>query len=531
MAIPRTTIAPETEALKPKGPKKKVWRDKHWKWVPDGKGGWRKKGFVKTHRNKPKRNHKRGPGPKPKKKSPIKNPVVPTPAPTTPAPGTFAGAFGPEQATRLLNRAGFGPTPGQAQQVASMGLEAAVYSLTRPSGAAQLVGPAAVDDDGLPLAPEDAWGHDHLFWIDRMVRSNQPLVERMALNFHDWFATSKDSVSLQKQMLDQTNLFRIACFGSFLDLFRAVTIDPAMLQWLNGNENTKRDPNENYAREMMELFSLGADRGAYTEPDIREAARALTGWRNDWSDELGAHNFRFDTNRHDANNKTIFGRTGRWNWSDACLLCVENPLHASFFVDKLWSYFIPTPPSDAKRSSLISLYTGGGYQMRPVIEQILLSSEFYESGPMVKPPVVYLASMLRRVGRYLDTEAWTWLMEQAGQRLYFPPNVAGWDDTRWLDTSRMRARWNTVTYVLEGTSVDPWNGTYSRTETPEEGVFRAVGEWGSPTLAPEHTAELLDLARRSQTLAVANWQQGPYRALRQNALLQLIGVSPDMNLQ
>ncbi len=132
-----------------------------------------------------------------------------------------------------------------------------------------------------------------------MVRSDQPLVERMALVFHDWFATSRAGVSKQQQMIDQSNLFRGACFGSFLDLFKAVTIDPAMLQWLNGNENTKNSPNENYGREMMELFSLGADRGAYTEDDIREQARALTGWRNDWSNELGAYNFRFDPKRHD----------------------------------------------------------------------------------------------------------------------------------------------------------------------------------------------------------------------------------------
>ncbi len=113
-----------------------------------------------------------------------------------------------------------------------------------------------------------------------------------------------------------------------------------MLQWLNGAENRKCAPNENYAREMMELFSLGADRGAYSEDDIREQARALTGWRNDWSDELGAHNFRFDPKRHDAKNKTVFGQTGNWGWEDACRLCVEHPLHPSFFVDKLWSYFV-----------------------------------------------------------------------------------------------------------------------------------------------------------------------------------------------
>ena len=107
-----------------------------------------------------------------------------------PPPGAYQGPFGRAQAVRLLNRAGFGPVPGQAEHLASLGLVGAVQSLTRPSGGAALNGPAPVDDDGNPIAPADAWGHDHLWWLDRMVRTDQPLVERMALVFHDWFATS-----------------------------------------------------------------------------------------------------------------------------------------------------------------------------------------------------------------------------------------------------------------------------------------------------------------------------------------------------
>jgi uncharacterized protein (DUF1800 family) len=332
-------------------------------------------------------------------------------------------------------------------------------------------------------------------------------------------------------MIDQSNLFRSACFGSFLDLFKAITVDPAMLQWLNGNENRKGAPNENYAREMMELFSLGADSGAYSEDDIREASRALTGWRNDWSAELGAHNFRFDSKRHDSGSKTIFGRAGSWGWADACVLCVEHPLHPAFFVEKLWSYFIPEPPSASRRDGLIGLYRGSGWAIRPVLEEILISPELYDGPPMVKPPIVHLAGMLRSLGRPIDTEAWIWLGDQAGQRLFWPPNVSGWDDTRWLDTSRMRARWNIVHYALEGISVNAWGDPYSTTETAQEALDRALASWGNPDLRDEHRAELLDFAERSEGLAVADWQQGPYRALRQNALLQLIGISPDMVLQ
>ena len=189
--------------------------------------------------------------------------------------------------------------------LAGQPVEAVVQSLTRPSGAAVLHGPAPTDDEGNALSPADSWGQDHCWWLDRMVRSDQQLVERMTFIWHDWFANSNEKVNSQQRMLDQNNLFRANALGNFHDLFMAVTTDPAMLVFLDGIYNDKWEPNENYAREMMELFSLGADRGAYSEDDIREQARALTGWRYDWSNELGAYNFRFDPKRHDTGTKTV----------------------------------------------------------------------------------------------------------------------------------------------------------------------------------------------------------------------------------
>jgi Protein of unknown function (DUF1800) len=508
-----------------------TWNDKHWRWVPTADGDdWRVQGYIFHHKHKPPKHHFRGPGPKPPVRAKATAAAAIASGEQRP-PGSFGGTFGIPQATRLLTRAGFGPGPGEANALAGMGLVAAVQSLTRPSGAATLSGPPPVDDEGNPIAPADIWGHDHLWWLDRMIRTDQPLVERLALVFHDWFATSEGGVSKAQQMIDQSNLFRTYGFGSFLDLFKAVTIDPAMLQWLNNDENVKGAPNENYAREMMELFSLGADRGAYTEDDIREQARSLTGWTYEWSSELGSHNFHFVPNRHDAETKTVFGRSGNWNWEDACRLCVENLYHPSFFVTKLWSYFVPTEPSAATLERLTSLYVSSGLQIRPVLEEILLSPDFYEGPPMVKPPVVHLATMMRAVGRYVDTTAWTWLCSLAGQQLYWPPNVSGWDDTRWLDTSRTQARWNMVDFVLDGISVNAWSSPYSETETPEEALNRALASWGNPELRPEHRTELLGFAQRAETLVTATWEKGPYRALRQNALLQLIGISPDLILQ
>ena len=236
------------------------------------------------------------------------------------------GRSGAAQAERLLWRAGFGPRPGEAQKLARLGLEGAVHKLTHP-GREHFVGHRPHDEKGRPLAPFDAWGHDHVWWLDRMVRTSRPLVERMTLIWHDWFATSNNGVGSQRLMLNQNQLFRRHGLGSFHELLLDVTKDPAMLLWLNGSDNSKDSPNENYAREMMELFTLGADRG-YTESDVRQQARALTGFRNSWSQNSGPVNFRYDPSYHDPGVKTIFHHRGRFTWKDSCRLCVTHPDHA-----------------------------------------------------------------------------------------------------------------------------------------------------------------------------------------------------------
>ena len=470
---------------------------------------------------------------------PLPQPQSP-PAPAAAQPWSaypYDGPFGRVQAKRLLDRAGFGPTPGQALTVSQLGLDAAVSALVNPNGSG-LAGPEPHVDDGQPLAPTDAWGHDHLWWLDRMVRATNPLPERLALIFHDWFATSNAGVDNAQHMIDQSNLFRNGGLGSFLQLAIDVTKDPAMLVWLNGNENRRSAPNENYARELMELFTLGADRhvdlgtDAYTEDDIREAAKALTGWRNDWSSELGNYNFRFDPNRHSTANKTIFGQTANWNWDDVPRLCLENPAHPSFFVKKLWSYFIPQPPHPTTQAALESLYTSNSYAIKPIVEAILKHPDFYEGPPMVKPPVVFTASLLRARGSFIDRDSWTWLCDMAGQQLFWPPNVSGWDDTRWLDTSRMRARWLIITYVFEDRYVDPWDDSapYDPNEAPEPALDSALAAWDYPPLRSQQQNELLRFSQNAFPVSLATWQRGPYRAMRQNALRQLIAISPDLLL-
>ena len=180
-----------------------------------------------------------------------------------------------------------------------------------------------------------------------------------------------------------------------------------MLLWLSGTENTKWSPNENYARELMELFTLGAGRG-YSERDVREQARALTGFDNDWRRGAGNVNFRFDRERHDAGTKRIFGKSGAFDWQDAVRLCLNHPKHASFFVDKLWHYFIPMAPDAATRRSLEAMYRKD-FEIRPVVEAILRHPALHKGPRMVKPPAVYTAGLLRGIGRGIDTTSWAWL--------------------------------------------------------------------------------------------------------------------------
>jgi uncharacterized protein (DUF1800 family) len=464
-------------------------------------------------------------------------PVLSYPAaPPAPSPAPVPAAGGPVDlagAHRLLWRAGFGPLPGQAQGLVGQSVQQAVFNLTRPAGAATLTGPEPVNDQGEPLNPAHAWGEDHCWWLDRMVRSDQQLVERMTLVWHDWFATSNAQVGSQQQMLDQNNLLRAMALGSFEDLFLAVTTDPAMLIFLNGTSNEKDDPNENYAREMMELFSLGADRGAYSEQDVREMARALTGWRSDWSAELGNHNFRFDATRHDGGAKTVFGQTGNWDYRDAVRLCVSHPLHASFFALKLWGYFIPTPPDAQTLASLQGLYVRSAFSIQAVLEAILQHPDFLGGPELVTPPVVYNAGLMRAAGRYVDTTAWAWLSAGAGQQLFYPPNVAGWDFSRWLDTSTAKARWEIANYVTQKSYPDPWSETqppYDPAEDAATALSRASAHWGDPLLSAQTEQCIAAFAQSCLNGFSATWEQSPYRAIRQNALRMLIATSPDMQV-
>ncbi|MGA9858508.1 MAG: DUF1800 domain-containing protein [Solirubrobacteraceae bacterium] len=438
---------------------------------------------------------------------------------------TLRGRFTEAHATRLLWRAGFGPRPGEAKRLAALGLEGAVASLTRPHAAARLIGRPPHGAGGAPLDPINVWGDDHCWWLDRMVRSSHQLVERMTLVWHSWFATSLAG-STAALMLRQNHMMRARALGNFHDLLVEVTRDPAMLLWLSGTSNTKYSPNENYGREVMELFTLGADRG-YTQRDVHEQARALTGFTNSWSDSRGPYDFRFDPTLHDTGIKHILGHRGRFGYLDTCRLCVTHPTHPSFMVTKLWGYFVGSPIPAPVRRSLERAYVRGRFEIRPLMEAILRHPLFYEGPRMVIPPVVYCAGLLRAQGQTVQSDSWAWIAELSGQRLFQPPNVAGWDYTRWMDTSRWSARFGAVNYALQGSTIDPSAKNYPADETPEQAVSSALAAWGNPALSGETMDALARFSREAGALITADWEKVSYRILRQNALRALIPTTPD----
>ena len=192
----------------------------------------------------------------------------------------------------------------------------------------------------------DAYGHDMLWWLDKMVRSQRPLQEKLTLFWHDHFATRDEDAPL---MLAQNRKLRQHALGTFPSLLSAITTDPAMQSFLSLVDSDKSDPNENYARELMELFTLGVT-GGYTEHDVREAARALTGFKGNYREGRPLP-VAYVADRHDDGPKRLLGQRGRLDWKDVLRIVVTHKSHAPFLVSKLWSFFItePLPPSTRRR--------------------------------------------------------------------------------------------------------------------------------------------------------------------------------------
>jgi len=432
---------------------------------------------------------------------------------------------------RLFWRAGFGATPREAQHWARRGKARTIRWVLNggPSPAPHLKPPRV---DGHGLDPKNEWGHDVLWWLDRMVRTRRPLQEKLTLFWHDHFATADQDTPL---MLAQNQMLRRHALGSFPALLRSVTSDPAMLLFLSLADSDKEAPNENYARELMELFTLG--RG-YSEADIRHASRALTGFRVDWRDN-GPPRCYYEKEAHDASAKRIFGHRGHHDWQDVLRLCVNHPAHAPFLVEKLWDYFVGTPISGGTRRELAHVYRRSGHRIKPVVARILAHPALYrklDAPSMVKSPVVYLAGALRSAGQGIDRDSWSWLLESMGQYPFYPPSVAGWDwGAAWLSSNSMRVRFDVANYLLDTPRLRVKDGSTPKGLSPRRAVARAERAVGNPWTSPRTDAELLRVARRLLTerkLKDGDWRQDKQERadMCQRVLRQLLLSGPDAHV-
>jgi uncharacterized protein (DUF1800 family) len=330
-------------------------------------------------------------------------------------------------------------------------------------------------------------------------------------------------------MIQQNQTQRALCLAGFPRMLTAMTIDPAMLVFLSGAESSKEAPNENYAREMQELFTLGAGNG-YSERDVREHARALTGWTNSWDSATGQTvDFRFEQALHDPGMKVIYGHRGRFDWSDSVRLVLAHPAHPTHFVTKLWSYFCPQPLSVRDTRAAARMYVATGKQIRPIVEAMLLHPLVHAGPRMVKPPIVQIAGMLRSIGRFIDTDAWVWESSLVGQTPFYPPNVGGWEAGRWLNTGTWLARFNLAARMIDDKrSVKPHDPKKRLSVDPSALADQALAFWGGPQMSSTTRRALVSYAKAAAVDAASeSWEREQYPALALSALRALVVATPD----
>jgi uncharacterized protein (DUF1800 family) len=275
----------------------------------------------------------------------------------------------------------------------------------------------------------------NLRWLETMVNSEAQLREKVSLFWHGHFACRTQNSFFAQELLQ---IVRTNALGSFADMLKAVSKSPAMLQFLNNQQNKKQKPNENFAREVMELFTMG--RGNYTENDVKEAARAFTGWAFNAQGE-----FVFRKFQHDDGSKTFLGKTGNFNGDDILNMLLENKQTANYISKKIYRYFVNENVNEQNLQWLSNRFYANNYNIAKLLEDIYTSDWFYNEkniGNKIKSPVELLAGIRRLLPMQMENDQAQLLFQRAlGQILFYPPNVAGWPGGKsWIDSSSLMLR-------------------------------------------------------------------------------------------
>jgi uncharacterized protein (DUF1800 family) len=401
-----------------------------------------------------------------------------------PRPGHAAQAMGFDEARHLLSRTSFSPVPRDVQALSGLDYGMAIDRLlANPRRAALTPAPGWVNE-GLKSVREeqreaveklrDAKGDKKLaagivrpiqeqgrelrnWWVEEMLVTDQPIVERMTLFWHNHFTSSLQKVRFAPAIYFQNALFRREALGNFATLLRSVARDPAMLIYLDGVRSVARQPNENFGRELLELFTLGE--GHYSEADIKAAARAFTGWSID--PNTGA--FADHAQQHDGGEKTFLGQTGRFGGDDIIAILLRNPRTAETIVRKLWLEFVSLKPDPEEVTRLAAVFRTSGYEIKPLVRALLLSPAFRDPanrGGLIKSPVDLIVGSVRVLGLPVpEKTGLVRMMQGLGQVPFDPPNVKGWaGGESWISTYTLLLRQQFLRRMVEATTVSAMDG-------------------------------------------------------------------------
>lgn len=325
------------------------------------------------------------------------------------------------------------------------------------------------------------------WWLERMMNGPAPLLEKMTLFWHGHFATSAQKVKDVYWMWLQNETLRHNALGNFATLTKKMSRDPAMMIYLDLQQSRKEHPNENWARELMELFTVGI--GNYSEQDIRESARAFTGYRVD----MTTQQFRFAPFQQDLGPKTFMGKSGALNGDDIIDILIKQPACAQFIARKILRYFVEDDPQSQLVDLIASRIRAHNYEMRPVLRELFSSTEFYSERAMrtqIKSPVQYLIQTSKLLETPLPSPIIAQnAMRQMGEILFAPPNVKGWDGGKaWINTSTLLFRYNFANYLINGDAIVPMNAQ-QRIKGADPGYGKAA------TLAEQIKRDPIDVSK------------------------------------
>jgi uncharacterized protein (DUF1800 family) len=351
----------------------------------------------------------------------------------------------PGLAAHLYRRAAFGATLAQIKEAVHHSPAAVVEQIV--SGADDSRDFRQLSDElATSVLSTGESGQLAAWWVYIMLATKNPLLERMTLFWHGHFATSADKVNDASSMLAQNRLLRQYALGDFRPLVQAISRDPAMLAYLDSATNRRGHPNENYARELMELFCLGE--GNYSEKDVQELARCFTGW------EIKLAKFRFNRFQHDPGPKTFLGKFGSFEDGASIDWILEQPQAARFIVGKLYRQFVcdePDPPPQLLEP-LVDELRESGWRIGVVVQRILASQLFFSThsiGRKIRSPVDLAIGFLRSLEGSTNAHELAAELQQNGQGLFFPPNVKGWDGGRaWINSSTILGRANMMARII-----------------------------------------------------------------------------------